>query len=210
MSSYVKHVGGKFNKWTVVDHFKNDREVMFKCICDCGNAKDVCARNVLNGRSKSCGCFKKEYAVTHGEASNRTMEYNIWSNMKSRCLNKSNRDYDKYGGRGIFICEEWVGSYETFLMDMGRSPSKKHSVDRIDNNSGYCPENCRWVMQYEQLRNTRRNVNITFNGITKTAQDWANDLNMTRSAFVKRLKNWGLERALTEKRNENFVRDKKS
>ncbi len=88
---------------------------------------------------------------------------------------------------------------------MGRSPSKRHSIDRIDNNKGYSPDNCRWVTQYEQTRNTRRNRNITFNGITKTAQDWANDIGIARCTFVKRLEKWDLERAITEKPNTKNI-----
>lgn len=102
---------------------------------------------------------------THGQArrSGKTSEYLIWVSMRQRCLNPNNKQYSRYGGRGITVCKEW-DNFQTFLKEMGGRPSKSHSLDRIDNNKGYDAENCRWATQSEQTRNTSRNVIVSVFG----------------------------------------------
>ena len=92
----------------------------------------------------------------HGKNTNNSGEYRSWSNMKDRCLNNNNKDFKRYSDRGITVCERWRNSFENFLADMGPRPSLKHSVDRIDNDKGYSPENCRWGTKSEQSRNRSR------------------------------------------------------
>ena len=87
-----------------------------------------------------------------------TPEYSAWYNMKRRCYNKNQKDYPRYGGRGIFVCNRWLDSYEAFLEDMGRRPSSRHSIDRIDNDGNYTPSNCRWADITEQNRNSSRSI----------------------------------------------------
>lgn len=105
-------------------------------------------------------------------ANHKKPEYRIWSGIIARCTKPRIKNYHNYGGRGITVCERWR-SFDAFFTDMGPRPSPKHSVDRIDNDRGYSPDNCRWSTKREQLRNTRRNVNITIDGITRCTTEWA-------------------------------------
>lgn len=119
---------------------------------------------------------------THGEASVKTVtrEYEAWCRMIGRCYNENNKVYIKYGGRGIKVCDRWVKSYQSFLDDMGRRPSSKHSLDRYpDNNGNYEPANCRWATTKEQNRNYRRNRWFEQNGVKMLVSEWAEYFNIS-------------------------------
>jgi hypothetical protein len=135
----------------------------------------------------------------HGEAwrTSRTCEYSIWQAMVQRCTNPNNKGYLKYGGRGIGVCDRWR-EYENFLADMGRRPSDSHSLDRINNDKGYEPSNCRWATLIEQANNTRTNKHLTFRGRTQTVADWAREIGIKQNTLVGRIrKGWSVEKALT-------------
>ena len=138
--------------------------------CDCGTIVHRPLHLVRRGHTKSCGCLRAEKAaingvqslfypsptLKHGEA-HRTAEYRAWKAMKERCSYPSHVRFDRYGGRGIEVCERWRNSYEAFLADMGRKPSPKHSLDRHpDNNGNYEPGNVRWATPSEQAWNKRK------------------------------------------------------
>jgi len=125
-------------------------------------------------------------------------EYAIWSGMKGRCLNANDKAYQNYGGRGITVCETWM-RFENFYNDMGNRPSLNHSLDRIDNNKGYCKENCRWAVRLEQENNKRTNTFYELNGERLTLANWARKINIESSTIKKRIDaGWGIERALTQ------------
>ena len=128
------------------------------------NASNIASTHLSTGHTKSCGCLRAKAMsmtmMTHGMSDSK--EHNIWQSMRSRCLNPFNRHYADYGGRGITICERWQ-DFSLFLADMGLKPEGK-SLDRIDNNGPYSPDNCIWSSQTEQCRNTRTNRYEMYNG----------------------------------------------
>lgn len=129
-----------------------------------------------------------------------------WRDMRQRCLNPNSHRYYTHGGRGIDICERW-GSFNNFLKDMGLKPDG-YTLERIDNESGYSPENCKWATPAEQARNRRTNVFITFKDETKTIMDWALTVGVSFQSMKKRLRRWNIEKALTTPRDESAVRSK--
>lgn len=143
---------------------KIGRKVKWICRCDCGTPLIVHAGDLRSGNTKSCGCLQVERAREantvhrHGEGSyrnGRTPEFIAWQNMVARCSNPQHPSFRYYGGRGINVCERWRSSYENFLADMGRRPSPDLTLDRINNNGNYEPDNCRWATHSDQMRNRR-------------------------------------------------------
>jgi hypothetical protein len=115
------------------------------------------------------------------------LEYNIWQSMKQRCYDSNHKAYNHYGGRGIAMCEEWRTDFWKFLEDMGKRPSKLHSIDRINVNGNYEPDNCRWATMKEQQNNRRNNVLLTYNNKTQTQAQWANELGISEKTISSRL-----------------------
>ena len=123
-------------------------------------------------------------------------EYLTWRQMRDRCFNPSSHDYHKYGGRGITVCEEWRHSFVTFFTDMGPRPDGL-TIERINNDGNYDPENCRWATVKEQARNTRFTRHITFAGKTMCMKDWAKHLGLSYTAFRERVAKWPIEKAIS-------------
>ena len=174
------------------------------CKCDCGNEKVVSSWSLRSNKTKSCGCIKDEQrkaqGTHHETGQNRTRLYGIWSGMKTRCYNKNQANaYKKYGARGITVCDEWRSSYEAFR-DWSISSGYRDdlTIDRIDFNGPYCPENCRWISVKEQNNNRRDNHILTFNGETKTMAEWTELAGFGRTVIQHRLqRGWSVEKALT-------------
>lgn len=156
-------IGKKFGRLTVIKRLENNKDMQRKwlCLCDCGNEKVVLGVSLRQNHTLSCGCYKNELIgkrmKTHGHASlkNRSPEYKIWAQMKTRCSNPNAKQYEDYGGRGVQVCEKWLNSFESFFEDMGPRPSRRHSIDRIKVDGNYEPSNCKWSTATEQNHNRR-------------------------------------------------------
>lgn len=159
--------GRTFGHWKVQGRGETRyTRVHWICTCSCGIVKQVSGCHLVSGNSTNCGCSKPKgnASVRYKHGLTGTAEHKIWMSMRSRCSNPNNNHYHLYGGRGIFVCERWKNSFSFFLEDMGKRPSSQHSIDRIDTNGNYEPGNCRWATDKEQMRNTRRNLIVEFNG----------------------------------------------
>lgn len=176
LNHIIKDISGnKYGRLKVISlaYIKKGRSY-YNCICDCGKECIIARDALIRGRTKSCGCYSSEVhsklRTTHGMSNTRL--FRIWQHIKSRCLNPNEDHYNDYGGRGIFVCKEWLDSFENFYNDMGESYNKAAeiygeeniSINRINNDDGYYKENCEWSTRTEQQRNQRRNVIVSING----------------------------------------------
>ena len=176
---------------------------LWKCKCDCWNEIIANVGNLRNGHAKSCGCLRVDRCKTnftkHGLEHTRL--YGIWFDMRLRCYDEKNIAYHRYGGRGITICDEWKNDVKAFY-DWATANGYKDSltIDRIDNDGNYCPENCRWATVKEQASNRRSNILVTHNGKTQTMKEWAHEVGTPYKVVWARMQKlgWSAERALTE------------
>lgn len=192
----AKIEGFKFGRLTVINAVRSDKwgSVIWGCLCDCGKRKEVPTKLLNNRHVSSCGCLQREMTSdrfkTHGEASrNKTAEYESWVNAKRRCLNPRRRTYKYYGGRGIKMCSRWLNSFENFLADMGRKPSQRHTLERLDNNGNYTPTNCKWATWLEQSNNRRSNRFIKIAGERLTISQLAAKSGVKAGTIWWRVKN---------------------
>lgn len=196
-----------FGRLTVLRYAGRTRSRIsrWECRCECGTIVVVAGTSLTRGGTRSCGCLQRELvgkrSTTHGGGDTR--EYHIWLSMKSRCLNPKHARYKDYGGkpvRPIRICQQWLDSFTTFLADMGPCPSARHTIDRIDNDGDYCPENCRWATAAEQRRNTRpgHTHRVEYAGLVLCLTDWEKRTGISRKILRRRLDNgWPKELAFT-------------
>lgn len=177
---------------------------LWGCVCDCGTTKTI-SYTRLKGGTRSCGCLHREIVSqansTHRDTTGgkRTPEYRIWGAMISRCYTPTDTTYQYYGACGITVCERWRKSFAAFLEDMGRRPTPKHQIDRINNLRGYSPGNCRWATRSQQMRNTRRTKFYTCNGRTMLLIEWAEELGIPIQTLRTRLRDgWSVEDTLSK------------
>ena len=148
--TYDDLTGKRFSSWTVLSLLKESKNrYKYLCRCQCGKEKLVLTQNLINGRSKSCGCLSH-----HGYTG--TKVYRTWKSIRGRCYYKKHISYKNYGARGIRVCQRWLDSFENFLSDMGESPTIKHTIERNNNDGNYEPSNCRWATYKEQQQNKRK------------------------------------------------------
>lgn len=184
--------GRTYNRLTVIKYIgRNEKNTasLWECKCSCGRTTIVSSNNLKRGNTKSCGCYSAENASkrlkTHGKTG--TPLFNIWMTMKARCYNPNNEKFKRYGFRGIKICDEWRNSFSAFeSWSLTHGYKEGLSIDRIDNDGDYCPENCRWATRTVQANNTSTNVFITYNGEKKTATEWERILGMNPKTMMRR------------------------
>lgn len=196
---YENLIGKTFNRLQVLE-LQDNKTVLCKCVC--GTIKPILAYRLINGAIKSCGCLSRELASqrakerneTHGLTKSHARLYAIWHSIKQRCLYEKNISYKNYGGRGITICDEWKNDFLSFYnwaIENGYDFNCKRgkcTIDRIDNNGNYEPNNCRWVDIDTQAKNKRNNRYIEFNGETKTITQWAKIFGLSHTTIIDRLK----------------------
>lgn len=204
MSKPLDLTGQRFGRLVVIERSANSKSGKAKwlCKCDCGNDIVVFATNLVRGLTHSCGCFNREVlserSCTHHLSESRL--YETWSGMKKRCYNANSKSFPAYGGRGIGVCNEWKDDFRTFYdWAMSNGYADDLTIDRIDVNGNYSPENCRWVDKLTQANNCRTNHYLTFNGKTQSIAEWARELGVSDSLIRQRLLKlgWSVERALT-------------
>lgn len=209
-------IGKKYGKLTVISIEKQNQKTFLKCKCDCGNIIVRPTYLIATNQIKSCGCSKGESLKRYNASGMRSKGcykdgrslhplYGTWFQMISRCENPNQNHYDRYGGRGIKVCDEWHDFWQfvKWSDSVGGRP-KGYTLDRIDNNGNYEPNNCRWADWRTQTTNKSSNVFIEFEGQTKTVTEWAEFLNLHPHTLQERLKKgWSVERALTEPPSEN-------
>ena len=202
MSKLIDMTGQKIGRLLVLERAENDKDgkAMWKCRCDCGNDCVVLGAYLRNGNTKSCGCLWydsiKASITKYGEYYTRLRH--IWQGIKTRCYNKNEKFYNYYGGKGVKLCEEWKDfmTFKKWAIEIGYNDNL--TIDRIDVNGDYCPENCRWVDQKSQCNNRSNNVLIEWNGQKKTLSQWCEMSPLTYKQVYPRYHNlkWSLEKSL--------------
>ncbi len=191
--------GKIFGRLSVLAEVPERRQgaVMCSCLCVCGNETVVSRGSLKCGGVTSCGCAFTDALTTHGDSG--SYEYDTWCRLKNRCHNPNTPRFKDYGARGIEVCERWKSDYPAFLSDVGRKPEWADSLERIDNDKGYSPDNCKWATRTEQARNTRVSRTLTFRGREKTMAEWAEWTGLVRETIRDRIDKlgWNVERALT-------------
>lgn len=202
----------QFGYWTVLEYAGSNekKEAMWKCRCKCGTIRIIPGKNLRTKRSRSCGCMQREVARESRIQSNKerakhgyrkTRLYNIWSGMKQRCLNPNDPGYKDYGSRGITICDEWkeFPKFKDWALNNGYADNL--SIDRIEVDKGYSPDNCRWATPKTQNNNKRNNVMIEYKGKCQTVQQWSDETGIPYATILKRFrKNLPTEKIFEKKK----------
>jgi hypothetical protein len=193
------YTGQHFGRWTVLN--KDNKPKQWICRCKCGKVKSVNIDNLKAGKTRSCGCFRGDHYralwTTHGES--KTKLYYVWLAMRNRCNRPGVNGYERYGGRGIKVCEEWMYDFPAFR-DWALSNGYKEGleIDRIDNDGNYESSNCRWVTRFENMQNTRLNKHIEYNGKAYTINELSDMCGLSPGLIGDRLrKGWTVKEAIT-------------
>jgi hypothetical protein len=186
----INLVGQRFGRWTVLEQrsvqspHDHQARTMATCICECGTVSIVDAANLRYGLSKSCGCYRRERPITTGLSGHPF--YKIWRGMISRCDNLEHPAYRLYGALGVYVCERWKNDLLAFAGDIGPRPGPEYSVDRIDPDGPYSPDNCRWANPTTQQNNRRTTVYVTIGEETHRVPEWLQIFHISRSTYTGR------------------------
>ncbi len=198
MGRFIDLSGVRFGRLIAIHRANNiGTHTAWMCKCDCGVNKIIVGMCLKRGTTSSCGCLKVDNMTTHGMT--KTPEYIAWIQMKARCHDTRNRLYCEYGARGISVCSRWLESFNNFYLDVGLRPSLSHSIERLDNSSGYGPGNCVWADKQQQANNRRTNTLVTLDGISDTVANWARKIGIKASTICSRLdRGWSDKATLTK------------
>lgn len=205
MPNFKNLTGEKFGRLTVIGVSRkvesgNRERYYWRCKCDCGNEKEVRTDCLTSGLVKSCGCLKKDQdkinlTKYHKHKLSHTKLWDTYYGMKSRCYDKTDKRYSDYGGRGIEICPEWLENFENFVSwSLKNGFDDNLQIDRIDNDSGYSPQNCRWISIKENCRNRRSNVMIEYQGKMITLVELSEILNIPYKTAYSKYRKYGVKR----------------
>lgn len=183
-------IGSKFGRLTVVAIERrlvgNSKwtKAFAKCVCECGTEPIIALSTIVAGRSRSCGCYNRDSASKRAKHGLRRHPlYSVWLGMKNRCNNPRGQDYKRYGGRGVYVSARWQAEFTNFIADMGERPTRKHTIERIDNNGPYAWWNCRWATRIEQAHNMESNRRIRFAGEELILIEWARRFGITSATL---------------------------
>ena len=205
MGKFIDETGNRYGSLTVLYKTKTEKgkPTKWHCLCDCGNEKVIVGNSLKSGDIKSCGCLKKEQDyiniahITHNMSNTRL--YSIWRGMQSRCNSSTGKKHEFYYDKGITVCEEWKNDFMSFFnWSMSNGYQENLSIDRIDNNKGYSPDNCRWATTVQQNNNQSNNIKILYNDKEYTLAELSQQYNIKRATLDSRLKRgWTIEKSLT-------------
>lgn len=206
MGKRTENLTGKvFNRLTVLEYagLGVQNQAKWKCACACGNEVTVYAISLKTENTKSCGCLNRELIrsrksrLTHGMRN--SLEYGTWCSIKRRCYNPNQQNYERYGGRGIRMCDRWLNSFENFYEDMGPKPTHNHTIERKDSSKDYSPDNCIWLPSRYQSKNRRTVIKIAHQGKEMILKDWSRELGIPYLTLYTRIQKlgWSHEKALT-------------
>lgn len=198
MSRKFKDISGqKFSRLTALYRLHNIKGcTKWLCVCDCGRLTEVTINHLQIGHTKSCGCLLNHDKSTHNLSYTRI--YKIYINMKQRCYNKNHNYYRDYGARGIAVCDEWKDDFMSFYdWSMANGYKDNLTIDRINVDGNYEPNNCRWISNKQQQRNKRNTKYVTYKGVTKPLKEWCEILGIKYSTTWNRINilKWSIERA---------------
>lgn len=195
-ASFIDISGNRYGRLVAINPIRKNNGIYWVCKCDCGNTTEVLPQHLNRGLIRSCGCLRKDVSSKknkkHGMS--KTRIYKEWKGIKERCLNKNNHAYKNYGGRGITICDEWLGEngFENFYgWAMKNGYSDDLTIDRINVNGDYEPSNCRWATMKEQQNNKRNNHIISLNGEEHTISEWSRITGINKETIEARENRYG-------------------
>ena len=194
-------IGQRFGRLTVIEECGRKRGgVLWLCKCDCGNETKVMSATLINGKTTSCGCYNRDVITKHNKS--RSKLYHTYQCMVDRCTNPNSKEWERYGGRGITVCDEWLNDKSEFFdwaLTHGYEEAERgrFTLDRIDNDGNYSPENCRWVDMKKQARNRRNNAVLEYKGEKHCLSEWAELLHENYSKLHSRYRRkWSVEEIL--------------
>lgn len=207
----IDMTGQHYGRYTVLEYIgqNKDHKAVWKCRCECGTIKNVSGKDLRSGNTKSCGCYNRDKAMQnpalwkpkHGLSKHPL--HQVWSDIKTRCYNKKDRSYKWYGARGIKLCDVWMDFKAFYEWSIKNGYENGLTLDRINPNGNYSPDNCRWVGMKIQQNNRRNNKMLNINGVSKTMSEWADEYDVNYRLVKSRIRaGWTPEKALSQRKQD--------